>query len=42
MHNTERRMAFARPNFDELIAALDFAVAKSYPARGEYSGALPQ
>lgn len=35
-------MPFARPHFDELIAALDFAVAKSYPARGEYSGALPQ
>lgn len=35
-------MPFARPHFDELIAALDFAVAKNYPARGEYSGALPQ
>jgi peroxiredoxin len=35
-------MPFARPHFDELIAALDFAVAKSYPARGEYSGTLPQ
>ena len=35
-------MPFARPHFDELIAALDFAVAKSYHARGEYSGALPQ
>ncbi|MDZ4400218.1 peroxiredoxin-like family protein [Hydrogenophaga sp.] len=34
-------MPFARPHFDELIAALDFAVAKSYPARGEYTGSLP-
>jgi peroxiredoxin len=34
-------MPFARPHFDELIAALDFAMAKNYPARGEYNGALP-
>lgn len=34
-------MPFARPHFDELIAALDFAIAKNYPARGEYVGALP-
>ena len=33
-------MPFARPRFDELIAAVDFAVAKDYPARGEYTGAL--
>ena len=33
-------MPFARPHFDELIAALDFAIAKDYPARGEYIGAV--
>ena len=31
-------MPFARPHFDELMAAVDFAVAKDYPARGEYTG----
>ena len=31
-------MPFARPHFDELLAAIDFAVAKDYPARGEYAG----
>jgi peroxiredoxin len=33
-------MPFARPHFDELLAAIDFAIAKDYPARGEYTGAL--
>jgi peroxiredoxin len=33
-------MPFARPHFDELIGALDFALAKDYPARGEYAGAV--
>jgi peroxiredoxin len=28
-------MPFARPHFDEMLAAIDFAVAKNYPARGE-------
>ena len=28
-------MPFARPHFDELLKALDFIVAKDYPARGE-------
>jgi peroxiredoxin len=31
-------MPFARPHFDELLAALDFALDKNYPARGEYVG----
>ncbi len=31
-------MPFARPHFDELLAAIDFAIAKDYPARGEYTG----
>ena len=33
-------MPFARPHFDELLAALDFALAKNYPARGEYAAAV--
>lgn len=33
-------MPFARPHFDELLAALDFALEKNYPARGEYTGAV--
>lgn len=33
-------MPFARPHFDEMIGALDFAIAKDYPARGEYVGAV--
>lgn len=28
-------MPFARPHFADILAAIDFAVAKSYPARGE-------
>jgi peroxiredoxin len=31
-------MPFARPLFSELLQAIDFAVAKDYPARGEYDG----
>lgn len=31
-------MPFARPQFQDLLAAVDFAVAKDYPARGEYIG----
>lgn len=33
-------MPFARPHFDELLAAIDFAVVKNYPARGEYVGGI--
>jgi peroxiredoxin len=33
-------MPFARPHFDELLGAIDFAVAKDYPARGEYTGSV--
>lgn len=33
-------MPFARPHFDELVGAIDFAIAKDYPARGEYTGAV--
>jgi len=28
-------MPFARPHFNEIAAAIDFALAKNYPARGE-------
>lgn len=33
-------MPFARPQFQDLLGAIDFAVAKDYPARGEYTGAV--
>jgi len=33
-------MPFARPHFDELLAAIDFALGKGYPARGEYAGVV--
>ena len=33
-------MPFARPHFDELLAAIDFAIDKDYPARGEYTGVI--
>ena len=31
-------MPFVRPSFRELLGAVDFAIEKSYPARGEYAG----
>ncbi|MFY3384732.1 peroxiredoxin-like family protein [Paracidovorax sp. MALMAid1276] len=31
-------MPFARPQFQDLLGAIDFAVSKDYPARGEYTG----
>lgn len=30
-------MPFARPQFADLLGAIDFAIANDYPARGEYS-----
>jgi hypothetical protein len=33
-------MPFARPVFSELLQAMDFAITKDYPARGEYDGQL--
>ena len=33
-------MPFARPLFSELLQAIDFAISKDYPARGEYEGPL--
>lgn len=34
-------MPFTRPPLGELLGALDFVIAKNYPARGEYVGELP-
>ena len=31
-------MPFARPQFQDLLAAVDFALSKDYPARGEFTG----
>ena len=31
-------MPFARPQFQDLLGAIDFAISKDYPARGEYLG----
>jgi len=33
-------MPFARPSFTDLMMAIDFAIGKKYPARGEYTGAV--
>jgi len=33
-------MPFARPQFQDLLGAVGFALEKNYPARGEYVGAL--
>jgi len=33
-------MPFVRPHFSELLKALDFAIGKNYPARGEYAAAV--
>lgn len=33
-------MPFVRPHFSELLGAIDFAIDKNYPARGEYTGTL--
>lgn len=33
-------MPFARPQFQDLLGAVDFTIANDYPARGEYAGAV--
>jgi hypothetical protein len=33
-------MPFVRPNFQEMVQALDFIISTDYPARGEYIGAV--
>ena len=37
-YGSVQTMPFVRPHFSELVSALDFAIAKDYPARGEYKG----
>lgn len=39
-YGSTQTMPFARPSFQDLLGAIDFAVAKNYPARGEYTGPL--
>ncbi len=39
-YGSTQTMPFARPPFQDLLGAIDFAIAKNYPARGEFSGAL--
>ena len=39
-YGATQTMPFARPQFQDLLGAIDFAIAKDYPARGEYTGAL--
>ena len=34
-YGSVQTMPFVRPHFSELVKALDFAIEKSYPARGE-------
>ena len=37
-YGAAQTMPFARPQFQDLLGAIDFAVAKDYPARGEFTG----
>jgi peroxiredoxin len=37
-YSAVQTMPFARPGFQDLLGAIDFAIAKDYPARGEYTG----
>jgi peroxiredoxin len=37
-YGSVQTMPFVRPHFSELVAALDFAIERNYPARGEYTG----
>lgn len=37
-YGSVQTMPFVRPHFSELVGALDFAIEKNYPARGEYDG----
>lgn len=39
-YGSTQTMPFARPPFQDLLGAIDFAIAHDYPARGEYTGAL--
>lgn len=37
-YGSTQTMPFARPQFQDLLGAIDFAISKNYPARGEYAG----
>jgi len=37
-YGSVQTMPFARPQFQDLLGAIDFAIAKDYPARGEFTG----
>ena len=37
-YGATQTMPFARPPFADLLGAVDYAIAKDYPARGEYAG----
>jgi len=39
-YGSVQTMPFVRPHFNELVGALDFAIEKNYPARGEYTEAV--
>ncbi|MEZ5658429.1 MAG: peroxiredoxin-like family protein [Burkholderiaceae bacterium] len=39
-YGATQTMPFARPSFQDLLGAIDFVIAKDYPARGEYTGQL--
>ena len=39
-YGSTQTMPFARPQFQDLLGAIDFAIAKDYPARGEYTGTV--
>jgi peroxiredoxin len=39
-YGSVQTMPFVRPHFRELVAALDFAIDRNYPARGEYAEAV--
>jgi peroxiredoxin len=39
-YGSTQTMPFARPAFQDLLGAIDFAISKDYPARGEYTGSL--
>ena len=39
-YSSVQTMPFVRPNFSELLKAVDFMIENKYPARGEYSGDL--
>lgn len=39
-YGSTQTMPFARPSFQDLLGAIDFAIEKDYPARGEYAEAV--